>query len=549
MTSLTSQTDRLAHIASGAEAKESTGTNHNFRPLLYFNCYRLIVGSLLLIVTWKFHFTSFGSQHYPLFIYTCLTYIFFSGFTLLLIKFRYCNFNWQLILQIIGDIVFFSVMLYASGGLQSGLGSLLLISLAVSGLISQGRMGLFLAALATIGLLLQESYSVLTVHSHTAQYSQAGVLCIAYFAIAWLAHLLVKRSLMNEQLAQERGIDLANMAEVNQLVIQDLQEGVLVIDKLGLIRQYNTYAEKLLNLATAPPVTVPLKLSDHIPEIASRLANWQASNALSSELLRLNHSNALVKTRFLPIHANLCNGCVIFLEDMGRTQAQLEQLKLAALGRLTANIAHEIRNPLSAINHAAELLQEEQFENSTDTRLVRIICDNTLRLNKIVHDVLQLNRRNISKPESIDIVEFFHKFLEGFCHTENIDHEVFVIASSKNFRIHFDRDHLNQVIWNLCRNAWRHCRKQAGSIYIEISTNPTNEHIIVLDIVDDGTGVKPKQIKQLFEPFFTTAPNGTGLGLYIARELCEANQASLEYIAGSSGGHFRIICTSHQPCL
>ena len=152
MTSLTSQTDRLAYIASGAEAKESTGTNHNFRPLLYFNCYRLIVGSLLLIVTWKFHFTSFGSQHYPLFIYTCLTYIFFSGFTLLLIKFRYCNFNWQLILQIIGDIVFFSVMLYASGGLQSGLGSLLLISLAVSGLISQGRMGLFLAALATISL-------------------------------------------------------------------------------------------------------------------------------------------------------------------------------------------------------------------------------------------------------------------------------------------------------------------------------------------------------------------------------------------------------------
>ncbi len=476
-------------------------------------------------------------------------YLLFSGITLLFIRFRHCNFNCHLILQIIGDIVFFSTLLYASGGLQSGLGSLLLISLAVSGLISQGRIGLFLAALATISLLLQETYSVLTVHSYAAQYSQAGVLCIAYFAIAWLAHQLVKRSMMNEQLAQERGIDLANMAEINQFVIQDLQEGILVIDKAGLIRQYNTYAEKLLNLAAASSVAAPLKLSDHIPEIASRLANWQTEITPSSAPLRLIYSNALVKIRFLAIQSNLRNGCVIILEDMGRTQTQLEQLKLAALGRLTANIAHEIRNPLSAINHAAELLQEEQFENNADTRLVRIICDNALRLNKIVHNVLQLNRRNISKPESIDISEFLHKFLEGFCHTENIDKEVFVITSPKNLLVHFDRDHLNQILWNLCRNAWRHCRKQSRSIHFEITTAPTNEHNIVMDFMDDGTGVKPNQLKQLFEPFFTTAPNGTGLGLYIARELCEANQASLDYIAGSSGGHFRIICTSHQSCL
>lgn len=507
-----------------------------------------MIGSLLLIVTWKFHSTSFGSQHYSLFIYTGLAYLLFSGMTLLLIKFRYCHSNGQLILQIVGDIFFFSIMLYASGGLQSGLGSLLLISLAVSGLINQGRMGLFLAALATIGLLLQETYSVLTVNSYTSQYSQAGMLCIAYFTIAWLAHQLVKRSLMNEQLAQERGIDLANMAEVNQLVIQELHEGILVIDKFGHIRQYNSYAEKLLNLAGSPPITGSMKLSDHIPEIASRLSSCQANPALNSELLRLSHSNALVKIRFLPVQADLRNGFVIFLEDMGRTQAQLEQLKLAALGRLTANIAHEIRNPLSAINHAAELLEEERLDNNADTRLLRIICDNASRLNKIVHDVLQLNRRNISKPESIDITEFFHKFLEGLCHTENIERDVFVITSSKNSFIYFDRDHLNQVIWNLCRNAWRHCRKQAGSIHIEVSTALTNKHNIVLDIVDDGIGVKPKLIKQLFEPFFTTAPNGTGLGLFIARELCEANQASLEYIAGSSGGHFRIICTSHQPC-
>ncbi len=532
-----------------SEIAELNGINHNWRPLLYFNIYRLMMGSTLMIVTWKFQFSSFGSYQYSLFLYTSAGYILFSSLTLLLVQLRYPHFSWQLTIQIIGDIVFFAIMLYASGGLQSGLGSLLLISLAVAGLIGRGRMGLFFAAIATICLLLQETYSLLTVHAYTAQYSQAGVLCIAYFAIAWLAHQLVKRSLVSEQLAQERGIDLANMAEVNQLVIQDLHEGVLVIDKYGNIRQHNTYADKLLNLTSFTNDPGSLKLSDHIPEIANRLSNWQDSNNLNSDLLRLGHSNALVRTRFLPIQSDFRNGFVIFLEDMGRIQAQLQQLKLAALGRLTANIAHEIRNPLSAINHAAELLEEEQLEQNADPRLVRIICDNTQRLNKIVHDVLQLNRRNISKPETIDTVEFIDKFLEGFCHTENIDRNVFVVSSPKNYLIHFDRDHLNQVIWNVCRNAWRHCRKQANSIRIELCTTSNNDNTIYLDIIDDGTGVKPQQIKQIFEPFFTTAATGTGLGLYIARELCEANQASLEYIDGSSCGHFRIICTNNQSCL
>lgn len=522
--------------------------NQYWRPLFYFNIYRLIAGSFLLIITWQFHFTSFGSYHYLLFLYTNLSYILFSSVSILLIKLRHPDFNWQLAIQVIGDIIFFSVMLYASGGLQSGLGELLLVSLAGAGLISRGRMAIFFASIATISLLLQETYSLLTTNSYAPQYSQAGLLSMAYFAVAWLAQQLAKYALASEQLAQERGVDLANMAQVNQLVIQDLQEGILVVDKHGNIRQRNTYAEKLLNLEISANNSEFLKLSDHVPEIANRLTTWQGNSNTNFELLRLDHSNALVRTRFLPIQSDSRNGVVIFLEDMGRIQAQLQQLKLAALGRLTANIAHEIRNPLSAISHAAELLEEEQLESNTDPRLLRIICDNTKRLNKIVQDVLQLNRRNISKSEVIDANEFIYKFLEGFCHTENIDTNVFLLNSSKNYLINFDRDHLNQIIWNLCRNAWRHCHKQTHSIRIELS-NGTNKNDVYLDIMDDGPGVESQQIKQIFEPFFTTAASGTGLGLYIARELCEANQASLEYIEGSSGGHLRIICKDSQSSL
>ena len=333
------------------------------------------------------------------------------------------------------------------------------------------------------------------------------------------------------------------MSQVNQLVIQDLQEGVLVVDKYGNVRQRNTFAEKLLNLGSSTHKTELFKLSDYVPEIANRLTSWQGDSNINFDLLRLDRSNALVRTRFLPIQSDFRNGVVIFLEDMGRIQAQLQQLKLAALGRLTANIAHEIRNPLSAINHAAELLEEEQLANNTDPRLIRIICDNTQRLNKIVQDVLQLNRRNLTKPEVIDISEFINKFLKGFCHTENIDMNVFIVNPSKNYLINFDRNHLNQILWNLCRNAWRHCCKQAGSIHIELSIG-SNENNIQLDIIDDGSGVNSQQLKQIFEPFFTTATSGTGLGLYIAREMCETNHASLEYVEGSTSGHFRIIAKS-----
>ncbi len=548
MSTYLSQTKHSILWPFNSGTTETEYADQYWRSLYYFNIYRLLLGSGLLIVTWKFEFANFGSYHYALFIYAGLGHVLCSCVSMLLIKLRSPDFNSQLTIQVVIDIVFISIMLFASGGLQSGLGVLLLVSLAAAGLISRGRLALFFAAIATISLLLQETYSLFTADFYSAQYSQAGLLSMAYFAVAWLAYQLAKHTLASEQLAEERGIDLVNMAQVNQLVIQDIQEGVLVVDRVGNIRQRNTYAEKLLGMNPSAGKTELLRLSDYVPEITERLTSWQGDSNISFDLLRLAHSNALVRTRFLPIQADFRNGVVIFLEDMGRIQAQLQQLKLAALGRLTANIAHEIRNPLSAINHAAELLEEEQLENNTNPRLVRIICDNTQRLNKIVQDVLQLNRRNISKLEVIEIHEFIQKFLEEFCHTEKINTNVFIVDGSKNYLISFDRDHLNQILWNLCRNAWRHCHKQTGSIHIELSKG-ANENNVCLNIIDDGQGVDLKQVKQIFEPFFTTATGGTGLGLYIARELCETNHASLDYVEDSPGGHFRIICRSSQPCL
>jgi two-component system sensor histidine kinase PilS (NtrC family) len=220
---------------------------------------------------------------------------------------------------------------------------------------------------------------------------------------------------------------------------------------------------------------------------------------------------------------------VIFLEDMRRIRAEAQQIKLAALGRLTANIAHEVRNPLSAISYATELLQEEQGD-ARNRRLLQIVLDNTLRINQIVQDVMQLNRRDRAQPEVFDLAAILHTFVEEFDLAER-HAGVMVLAGITPGEISFDRGHLRQVLWNLCRNALRYGRKLPGSLVLAMGEENGR---VTLAVQDDGPGISAEHQSKLFEPFFTTAQEGTGLGLYIAKELCEANGARLEYHADES---------------
>jgi len=228
---------------------------------------------------------------------------------------------------------------------------------------------------------------------------------------------------------------------------------------------------------------------------------------------------------------------VVFVEDMTRSREQAQQLKLAALGRLTANIAHEIRNPLSAISHASELLAEERRDLDR-RRLTRIIFDNTVRLERLVADVLQLNRRDRVAAERTVLGEWLRLFLGEFVANEDVPADRFVIEPSRAW-IAFDREHLRQVVWNLLRNAVRHARQEPGAVRLAARAFGDK---VEFSVTDNGPGVPATVQGQLFEPFFTTDSKGTGLGLYLARELCAANDASLEYVADGPGAHFRIVC-------
>ena len=510
-----------------------------WRSLYFFNGYRAVVALVLLATVAVFGNTmTFGSTDFALFVYVSAGYVIFSLLCFIVIAWRR-YFQLQLGIQVGADILFIVVLMFASDGISSGLGLLLLSGLAAAGLISRGRLTLFYAALASIAVLLEQTVEVLYFRGSTTQYLQTGLLSIGYFTTAWVAHTLARYLVATEQLVAQREIDLADMAEVNQLVIQDMQDGVLVVDAHGVIRQYNARAEAMLG-SLYQQQRRQLNLRQYAPPLAQRLEEWLRSPVAGVSQMSAVALDNKVSARFVPVGRSHNVGAVIFLEDLTRVQAQARQMKLAALGRLTANIAHEIRNPLSAISHATELLQEEPVVGGTVGRLLAIIHDNTQRLDRMVHDVLKLNRGDRAHREVFKVGEFLKTFAEEFCQTEKVPRAVIRLELNAEPEVSFDHSHLNQVMWNLCRNALRHCRRRDASMRIVVSVVSGGDNV-KLDVLDDGPGVPPALRAQLFEPFFTSVRSGTGLGLYIAREICAANDATLDYVETPSGAQFTVL--------
>ncbi|MDD2916066.1 MAG: ATP-binding protein [Gallionella sp.] len=518
---------------TGRSVVESYNVDY-WRSLNYFNLYRLILAGLFVFLAVTFGSSlSLGARNWTLFFVASLVYAAVAAIAFVPIRLRWLRFSWILAVQVGSDIVCLSLLSYASGGIQSNIGLLLLVSLAAAGMISRGKITLFFAASASIAALLEHAYAVLYGDALAAQYVQVGLLCMSYFAVAWLAHTLARYAVDSQQLAQRRGHDLASLSEANRLVMRDMQDGVLVVDGQGLIMQANPAAERLLRKSIGPGSL----LSEEFPILFGGYAMWKQGGSYSRDTLQLG-AGAQVKLRFVSIERDAAHGAVIFLEDMQRVQAEAQQIKLAALGRLTANIAHEVRNPLSAISYATELLQEEQGD-AKQQRLLQIVLDNTQRINKIVQDVMQLNRRDRARPEVFELDAMLRAFVEEFNLAERLESDVMVLSAIPGVEVCFDRGHLRQVLWNLCRNALRHGRGLSGSVVVSMSIVDGRA---VLDVRDDGPGIPEEHCGKLFEPFFTTAADGTGLGLYIAKELCEANGALLEYPVGEvqAGACFRI---------
>jgi two-component system, NtrC family, sensor histidine kinase PilS len=436
-----------------------------------------------------------------------------------------------------GDIFFLALVMIAGGSSGAPLPILLFPQLAASGWLLRTQTAFFHAALAAIMLLALETYRLLGGEIVGPQLFQTALICLGYFAMVGTAVVIGRYTKASEDLATQRGIDVANLEHVNRLIIQDMQDGVLVVDLTGVVRGHNAQVTRLLG--GFGRMRGGMRLSEFSATLHDYWRRWNEDLSEPLPPFKVDTTQRLLRVRLVRIGSGLNGGTLIYLEDLGRAQNEAQQMKLAAMGRLTASIAREVRNPLSAINPAAQLLEEDGTVAPEGRRLLSMIRSNSKRIDRIVGEVLQLNRRDRQQPEVIQLGDFVRTLTDEIIQAESIPPGGVVIDITDDLLVMFDRGHLNQIAWNLVRNAWQHCQKGDASIRIAARPGYMGDAVIC-ELGDDGPGVPAEFRAQIFEPFFTTRPGGTGLGLYIARELADANGAALELLPRSPGAIFRM---------
>ena len=514
----------------------SVGDLH-WRTLRYFNAYRFCIALLLFVSSLSSSsnagFSLLASEHTVFHLWATGSYGVTTAFSLFALYRYRRHFNAQLTFHVVVDIAVVTLLMYTSGGMRSGLGGLLLVTLAGAGIVGEGRLVLFYAALAALAVLAEQTVRGLLGGVDQSDFFQAGLLSAGFFAIALSARLLARRLIANEELARKRGEALRNQTLVSQRIIAEMQDGVMVVDRGGVIRQCNPRAEELLGV----PAHEGVSMNAVSPSLADAFETWCEHGGEHSVLGRAMASGTQVRVRFASTESSE-RDVLVFVEDMGRLQEQARQLKLAALGRLTASIAHEIRNPLSAISHASELLREE-CATPVSERLLRIVHDNALRVERIVSDVLELGRRDRTQREVLDLRAMFAVLIEDCLHDSGAKAETVRCHFSGRATLYFDRSHFHQVFANLMHNALRHASGGVGSVEVRVEDGRSDGWIDV-HVHNDGPPIEGRYREQIFEPFFTTHSRGTGLGLYIARELCEANGASIDLRDNAHGVDFYV---------
>jgi two-component system, NtrC family, sensor histidine kinase PilS len=438
---------------------------------------------------------------------------------------------------LVGDLLLLSLLISSGGAAGGPLSILLFPQLAASGWLMRTQVAFFHAALASSVLIALDGWRLLEGSISGAQLFQTGFVGFGYFATVGIALALGRYTKASEDLAAQRGIDVANLEQVNRLIIQDMQDGVLVVDLNGVVRGHNAQVTRLLG--GFGRMRGGMRLAEFSSTLHDYWRRWQEDFAEPLPPFKVDATQRLLRVRLVRIGAGLNGGTLIYLEDLGRAQTEAQQMKLAAMGRLTASIAHEVRNPLTAINQAAQLLVEDGVVAPEGERLLAMIRNNAKRIDRIVGEVLQLNRRDRQQPEVIPAGEFMSSLIDEIVQAEGIPPRGVSMQFPDDLLVIFDRGHLNQIMWNLVRNAWQHCQKKDGSIRIAARPGYMGDAVI-LELDDDGPGIPAELRGQIFEPFFTTRPGGTGLGLYIARELADANGAALELLPKGPGAHFRM---------
>ncbi len=520
-------------------------SNQSLRILRLSHLYRLIIGlALVVLISSDIDEQVLDLANSSLFRYVSWTYL---GCNLL---FAVWVRNPSQLLQVFTvallDVLLLSALFYAAGGSPSGIGNLLIVAVAIANILLRGRIGLLIAAVAAIGMIYLTFYQSISRPAAANQYLQAGALGALCFAAAIVLQGLTRRLQLSESLAAQRAADVANLEALNSLILQRMRTGILLLDSQHRVLLANPGALSLLGQKSLQGKV----LDPHCIELVKRLQQWRINPSMRPQSLRPLSNGPLLQPSFVHMQRGEKIDTLVFLDDISQIAQQAQQLKLASLGRLTAGIAHEIRNPLGAISHAAQLLQESEELPSGDRRLAQIIQDHSRRMNIVIENVLQLSRRRQAEPQLLDLKYWLHRFASEFRQNLPEQQTLHLKTCSGSLQTRMDPHQLTQVITNLVQNGLRYssqCHPQ-GQVWLDLFRDPVSD-LPVLEVLDDGPGVQDDQLQHIFEPFYTTDNKGTGLGLYISRELCESNQARLDYQRRQSGGSCLRITFAHSRKL
>lgn len=542
---MNSETDVIQQLSP-----QLSGETLTWKPLRHFSYYRFILALGIILFLYNAEHDSILGELNPSAFLASSSLFFISSMVYIFLALKQTpSFASQVIISNTTDIILITMMMHYSGGLSSGMGMLLIINIAATGTFLQSRMSYLFAAFASIAVLAEQTNSLMAGVTSASSYSTAGILGMVFFASSILASILSKRARESEQIASEKTADLLKLEQLNEHIIQNMRTGILVISNNGQIRMANNSAEKLLGNINLKYLS---NLENTFPALAERLSEWRNQPNMHHNPIHQPQGLPDIQPGFRRLDTSTLhsNETLVFLEDATQLNQRFQQMKLASLGRLTASIAHEIRNPLSAINHAAQLLNESQL-NGPDTKLTQIITTQVQRLDKVVSNVLDLSRQNASEPDSILLNDWLKNFKQEFVASHELaDEQLQLELINDDIEVLFDSSHLDQVMSNLCNNALLHSKKPRDEIIINIVTGCDNEHEQpFLDVIDNGPGITAEQVEQIFDPFFTTSPKGTGLGLFITKEIIETNRGKIRYMAQlPSGSCFRIhFLTTRRP--
>jgi two-component system sensor histidine kinase PilS (NtrC family) len=489
-----------------------------------YSAYRLVLASMILIAL------LFGPANSTLgiiapkwFAIVVIGYTIFAFVALLIHTLFSAKYSQtQLFFEFFVDVGVIMLMSYCSGSADSGLPLLLIVTISAASITMPGQLSLAIAALATISAISEVAAHTLSERVSSQRFIVAGMTGTTYFAAAIAIRYLSARIVKAQQLAEHRRTDIEQLSRINQRIVQRIQTGIVVMTQTGQIKLINAAATELLDIPT------PVKDNNHyVPHVLIDMARHHKN---TTKVINIGAGHLDVHVNMSILEENSDSHRLLYLEDISKINQRAQNLKLASLGRFTASIAHEIRNPLSAISHAAQLLAESPDLKDADQRFVTIIHNHALRMNDIIKNILELSRGRSPEPLRFALSSWLKQFLDDWQPSNRKPLDINVDSALKDDDVNVDRSQLVQIISNIAENGARHGAENSDKAILTFRCiKNASSGAVSLDIIDNGSGIKPEDEDKIFEPFFTTQKQGNGLGLYLCRELCLANQIHIYY--------------------